>query len=78
VRQILLAGEESHKRPALLRDVVTNRALQHRIASLQRVQDRPLGYLTFNIELHLAADLRQRSQMRREDYSDDASTHGNV
>ena len=42
VRQILLAGEKSHECPALLRDVVADRTLQHRIASLQRVEDRAL------------------------------------
>ena len=40
--KILLAGEEPHERPALLRDVVADRPAQHRIAGLERVEDRAL------------------------------------
>ena len=74
VGQILLAGEEPHERPALLRDVVADRPAQHRIAGLERVEDRALRGRTLDVELHLAVDARQRPQMRREHDSD----HGSV
>ena len=61
VRQIFLAGEETQKRPALSRDVIANRPAQHRIAGLKRVEHRALRDRTFDFELHLAADVRQRS-----------------
>jgi hypothetical protein len=70
VRQILLTGEEPHERPAPLSPMVADGALQHRIASLESVQDRPLRNLARNLKVYFAADLRQRSQMRREHHSD--------
>jgi len=72
--QILLAGEEPQERSALLGDLVAYRSAQHRIASLERVEDRALRHLTFDLELYLAADVRQRPQMIRKHHSD----HGNV
>src|ERR1700730_16187169 len=74
MRQILLAGEEPHERSALLRDVVADRPAQHRIAGLERVEDRALRGPAPDLGLHLAADLRQRPQMLREHHSD----HGSV
>ena len=74
VRQVLLAGEEPHERPALLRDVVADRAAQHRIAGLQRIEDRALRHRARDVELHLAVDPRQRPQMSREHDAD----HGSV
>ncbi len=73
MRYILLAGEEPNERSALLRDVVADRPAQHRIAGLQCVEDRALRGLTLDVELHLAVDLRQRSQMYREYDSDHGS-----
>jgi hypothetical protein len=72
--QILLAGKEPHKRPALLGDVVANRAAEHRIADFERIEDGALRDWIFNLELHLTVDLRQRSQMKGEE----DSNHGNV
>ena len=40
MRKILLAGEESHERPALLRHAISNRADQHREIGLKRVKHR--------------------------------------
>src|SRR2546425_83936 len=42
--------------------------------SLERVEDRALRDLAGDLELHLAVDPRQRSQMRREHHPD----HGSV
>ena len=74
VGQILLAGEEPHERSALLRDLIADRSPQHRIAGLERVEDRALRGPTLNVEIHLAVDLRQRPQMCGEHDSD----HGSV
>src|SRR5438876_3864835 len=74
VGQILLAGEEPHERPAPLRDVVADGPAQHRIAGLERVEDRALRDRTFDVDLHLALDARQLPQMWREYDAD----HGSV
>src|SRR5260370_11873896 len=63
--QILPAGEESQERPALLRDVVTDRAAQHGIAGLERVEDRALRGRTLDVELHFTGDVRQPPQVWR-------------
>ena len=57
-----------------LRDVVADRPAQHRIAGLERVEDRALRDRALDLELHLAVDVRQRPQMRRKHHSD----HGSV
>src|SRR5262245_13195003 len=72
--QILLTGEEPHERPAFLSDLVADRSTQHRVAGLERVEDRTLRNLTLALQLHLAVDARQRPQMCREHDSD----HGSV
>jgi hypothetical protein len=63
--QILLAGEEPQEWPALLRDMVSNGASKHGIASLERVKNRTLRGRALNFELHLTVDARQRPQMCR-------------
>ena len=47
---------------------------QHRIAGLERVEDRALRDRAVDVELHFAVDVRQGSQMIREDDAD----HGSV
>src|SRR6266704_5311405 len=74
VGQILLAGEEPQERPAPLREVVADRPAQHRIAGLERVEDRALRDPTLDVELHLAVDVRQLPQVCREHHAD----HGSV
>src|SRR2546429_5467740 len=75
VGQVPLACKEPQERPALLGDVVADRAPQHGIARLERIQYRgtrdrpPLG----DVERHLAFDLRQRAQVRRQHHADHAS-----
>src|SRR6185369_7946358 len=79
VRQVLLASEEPHERPALLRDVVANRALQHWIPGLECVENRALRHWTCNLELNFAAaELSQSSQVRRKHDADDALAHDSV
>src|SRR5262249_28003812 len=74
VGQVLLAREEAQERTAFLRDVIANRAAQHWIAGLDRVEPRTLRCLTRHVDVHFAVDLRQPSQMRLELDSD----HGSV
>src|SRR5438309_1269253 len=75
VGQVPLACKEPQERPALLGDVIADRAPQHGIPRLERIQyggarDRPpLG----DVERHLAFDLRQRAQVRRQHHADHAS-----
>src|SRR5712692_3286519 len=54
VGQILLAGEETQERPALLRDLVADRPAQHRIASLERVEDRPQRDWAVDLKFYFA------------------------
>ena len=60
VEQIPLAGEEPYERSALLRDLVADRPAQHRIAGLERVEDRALRGLTLDVKRHLAVDVREQ------------------
>jgi hypothetical protein len=64
--QIPPAGKEPQEGTALLSDVVADRAAQHRVTSLQRVEDGLLGDLRRDVELYLARDARQRPEMGRE------------
>src|SRR5882724_11514741 len=54
MRKILRASEESQERAALLRDVIANRASQHRVPRLQRVEDRALRDGALDLQLHVA------------------------
>src|ERR687888_43574 len=74
VGQVLLAGEEPDERSAPLRDVVADRPAQHRIACLERVEDRALRHRPCDLELHLAVHARELPQMGREHDAD----HGSV
>src|SRR5438045_1269044 len=40
VRQVLFTREETHHRPALLRDVVADRPFEHRVTGFDGVEDR--------------------------------------
>src|SRR4030081_81207 len=72
--QVLLAGKEPQEWPALLRDVIADCPLQRGIARLERVQDRPLGGLTLDLDRYFAVYARQRPQVCRKFNAD----HGNV
>ncbi len=70
VGQVLLAREEPDESAAVLRDRLTERPLQHRVAGLERVDDRPLRRLTDNLEFDLPVDVCERPQVRRKPDSD--------
>ena len=72
--KVLAAGKEPQKGLTLLRNVITNRAAQHRVTGLERVDDRTLCDQTLNVELHLAADARESTKVWRKLNSD----HGSV
>src|SRR2546429_6213784 len=73
VGQVSLACKEAQDRPALPGDVVADRAPQHGIACFERVQHRAAGDPARHLERHLALDLRQRAQVRRQYHADHAS-----
>src|SRR5438552_3851614 len=73
VGQVPLARKESQKRPSLRRDVVADRPSEHGIAGLERVEHRAPSDPPGNVELHLAFDLGQRPQVRRERHADHGS-----
>src|SRR6266853_4235340 len=71
VGQISLAGKEPQERAALERDMIANRAAQHRVPGLERVEDgRARDRAGADVELHLVANVRQGAQVRREDDAD--------
>ncbi len=75
VRQVLRASEEAQERPALRSDVVADRAAQHRIPRLERVEHRrPRERAPFrDLQRHLVVDPRQGPQVRRQHHSDHGS-----
>jgi hypothetical protein len=50
-RQLLLAGEKRIIGRSLMRDLVADRAAEHGIAGLQRVEDRALRRLARHLEV---------------------------
>lgn len=72
VRQIFFTSEKSQKRPPLQRDVIADRPLQHGIVGFQRIENRARRDWARNFKLDVAINMRQRSQMRRNDDSDHA------
>src|SRR5712691_9706567 len=73
VGQVPLARKESQEWPSLRGDVVADRAAQHGIAGLERVEHRAPSDPARDVELHLALDLRQRPQVRGKHHADHGS-----
>jgi len=73
VRQIFFVGEEPHEGSALL-VVRSDRAPEHRVRRLQRVQQRALGCRRADVELHLPRYVREHLQVGGQHDAD----HGNV
>lgn len=67
VRDVTLACEKSHEWPPLMGDVLPYRSPQHGITTFERVQERALRRRRADVQLNVAVDLRQRTQMRRQD-----------
>jgi len=73
MREVLLAGEETDEGPALFCNVVANRAAQHRVSILQRIEYGSLRDRAVNVKLHFPAHTSQRPQMRRKHNPDHLS-----
>ena len=73
--EVFFAGEESEEGAALLRVVVADGSAQHGIAGLERIQHRTLRDRALYFERHLAADVRQGSEMEGEDDADHVGRH---
>jgi hypothetical protein len=65
VGEIFLAGEEAQEGAPLLCDLIANRAPQHRIARLERIEHRTLRDRPLDLELHFAVDVRQGAKVLR-------------
>ena len=63
--KVFLAGKKPQEGSPFARDLVADRPSQHRIAGLERVEDRSLRDRGVNLKLHLAAHVRQRAKMLR-------------
>jgi len=74
MRKVLRASEKSQERAPLLRDVIANRSLQHRIAGFERIEHCALRHGPLDFQLHVAPNMSQRSQVRGK-YD---SNHGSV
>lgn len=68
--KVLFAGVVPQERSPLLRDVVANRAAEHRVAGLQRVEYRADCDRRLNVELHLGRDVSEHAQVIRNFDSD--------
>jgi hypothetical protein len=75
MREIFLAGEKAQESTPLLRDLIANRASQHGITRLQRIEHRALRDRTLDLELHFTADVRQGAKMLRKFDSNHGSLH---
>src|SRR2546427_2579455 len=71
-RDILLTGEVPQEGPALLRDVIADRPLEHRIPGLQRVEDRAQRGRPLDCEFYFSVDVSQRFERIWEYYSNHA------
>ena len=68
--EVLFAGEEAQKRPALQRIVIADCAAQHGIAGFERIEHRALRNWALDFERDLIADVRQGSEMEGKDAAD--------
>ena len=74
VRHVFLAREEPHEPAPPLRRPISNRALQHRIPRLERIEDGALRDRAVHVELYLTRHVREGAELRRQ-YDPD---HGRV
>ena len=70
--KILFAGKEPQEGAAVERDMVANRATEHRKAGLECIENRPHGDRAFHFKLDFALDASQCAEV--EGYND--SDHG--
>src|SRR5690242_7296534 len=58
MRQVLLTRKEPDKWSALVRPFITHGAAQHRIALLERIEDRALRHRAVELQLNFTAHVR--------------------
>ena len=63
MRQILLTSKETQERTPLLRPMIADRALQHRIALFHRIEHGSLGDWTFDLDFDFLTHVCQGSKM---------------
>jgi hypothetical protein len=68
--EVFRAGEKAEEGPALQRDVIADRAAEHRVAGFESVQDGTLGDRTCDFEMNLAANVSECAEMSGERYTD--------
>src|SRR6266849_8006843 len=73
VGQVLLACEEPQHRPAALRRLVPDGAAQHRVLSLEGVEQRALAHRPVDLQLHFSPNTREGAQVSRQLDPDHAS-----
>src|SRR5690606_13000352 len=78
VRQILLAGEEPHERTPLACRVVAYGAAEHRVLRLERVEHRRPRRAAADLDRHLAAQLREQLEVRRQLDTDGHSVYAST
>src|SRR3954451_1271329 len=66
MRHILTAGKKPQQWTALATNMIANGPTQHRIARLERVEDRASRHVAINLELHIPTHARERSQVCRQ------------
>src|SRR5205085_9089626 len=74
VRYVFTTDEESDHRPAFQRAMIANRATEHRILRLERVEDGLRRRATVEIQLHFVAHARQGAEMMRENDANHAES----
>ncbi len=72
--QVLSAGEKSHERSPLLRDLIADGPAEHRIPGFEGIENRALRDRTLDLEPYLTLDPREFFELRRERHPD----HGRV
>ncbi len=70
MRKVLFAGKEPDEGAATFRRRVADRAPEHRVSGLQRVEDKPHSRGGLDVKLDLASDTRERAQVVGQDDAD--------
>src|SRR5262245_16637413 len=65
VRKVLLAAVNPQVRPPALRGTVANGSREHRVPSLERIEDRLLRHRRLNVKLNLAGEVSEDAEMKR-------------
>src|ERR671935_3159237 len=73
MRKVLPTREEADERPPLVCDVIANRAAQHRVMLLERIEHRALRNRSVHVDGHLFVNARECSKMLRKRDADHRS-----